>query len=500
MSLQRAPHARRIPTLAEGTVQNLLGQVLPAIAALIAIPIVQKRLGDPQLGILVLTWTVVGYLGIFDLGFRRTLAWVVASDRNAETDRAPRLVWTTVWLLAGLGAVGGAALVLAGPWLVPQITSTGFSTTQGAWLALVVMAVSLPCVAIASGLRGVVEGHQQFGLLNLVRTPTAVAGYLGPVITCLFSPSVVPAMVVVAATRIAGAAGLAAIAFRLDPRLRLVRGWTHAAGRDLATTGGWITIANVTGSLMLYLDRFVVGALAPLAAVAYYSTPQEFITKLLIVSAAVTTASFPAMTAHAASGATRELGRVYERTTMATLVMLGLPVLVVSMLAPDWLTFWVGRTFAIESAGVVWWIALGTLIAGISASPLSLLQAAGKSRLTAVIQLALLPVYLALAIALTMAFGINGAAAAWTARLVVECIVLSVAAERVVPGAVRQLPLLLGIALCAVAPLLSGHLDRPGRWLATAGVTAIALVAANRTLKFDLRQALTAWRSRDTGS
>jgi O-antigen/teichoic acid export membrane protein len=487
MTAESAPPGPGAPSLRQGTAHNLTGQILPAIAALIAIPIIQHRLGDAQLGVLLLAWSIVGYLGIFDLGFRRALTHVVATDHATGSNRAPRLVWTTCWLLIGLGIVCAVLLIAAGSWLVPQITASGLTRFIGAWAAVIAVAVSLPFVAVSSGLRGAIEGHQRFDLLNAVRTPTAVVSYLGPMIAALMSPSVAPAIVVLAATRVAGTFGLAVVATRIQPALKHVTGWTLSATRDLAVASGWMTVANVAGSAMLYLDRFVVGALAPLAAVAYYTTPQEMIGKLLIISAATSSAAFPAMSRLWASRS-EGLERVYERTHTATLLALFVPALALGVLAPDWMSIWIGPSFASHAVTVVWWVSVGTFLAGMAATPLALLQATDRSGLTAAFQLVLLPIFAAMAWMLTLRYGIEGAAAAWTIRMALENVLLLWAARRVLPHAVHPGPLVLATALLSTMPFLAGeYAGTAARILIVGAMAALTAVVADRWLGFEVR-------------
>jgi O-antigen/teichoic acid export membrane protein len=57
--------------------------------------------------------------------------------------------------------------------------------------------------------------------------------------------------------------------------------------------------------MMVYADRFLIGSILPLAAVAYYATPYEVATKLLIVPSALVGVMFPAFSAAMAADRTR---------------------------------------------------------------------------------------------------------------------------------------------------------------------------------------------------
>ena len=63
--------------------------------------------------------------------------------------------------------------------------------------------------------------------------------------------------------------------------------------RLLLHFGGWTTVTNVIGPLMVFWDRFVIGALLGAAAVAIYVVPFNLVWQILILPAALTSALFP---------------------------------------------------------------------------------------------------------------------------------------------------------------------------------------------------------------
>ncbi|WP_419776316.1 oligosaccharide flippase family protein, partial [Lactobacillus helveticus] len=67
-------------------------------------------------------------------------------------------------------------------------------------------------------------------------------------------------------------------------RCRIVFIWTSI--KPLLRMGSWMTVSNIVGPVMVYSDRFLIGALVSMTAVSYYVTPYEVVTKLLIVPGA----------------------------------------------------------------------------------------------------------------------------------------------------------------------------------------------------------------------
>ena len=56
---------------------------------------------------LSLAWAVVGYFGLFDFGLSRALTKLVAQKMGEkDTGEIPGLIWASLVLLCGLGAIG----------------------------------------------------------------------------------------------------------------------------------------------------------------------------------------------------------------------------------------------------------------------------------------------------------------------------------------------------------------------------------------------------------
>src|ERR1019366_9056928 len=90
------------------------------------------------------------------------------------------------------------------------------------------------------------------------------------------------------------------LCLRVVPELRRSIAWERAVMGPLLSFGGWMTVSNVVGPLMLYMERFAIGVLLSATAVAYYATPFEVVTKLLIISTAISAVMFPAFSLSAA--------------------------------------------------------------------------------------------------------------------------------------------------------------------------------------------------------
>src|SRR5262249_30536138 len=104
-------------------------------------------------------------------------------------------------------------------------------------------------------------------------------------------------------------------------------------------------------------------------------------------------------------------------------------VLVLSAFPAELLRAWVGPEFASHGAVVLRWLALGVTINALAHVPFTLLQAVGRSHVTARLHLVETPLYAFGAWWAIRAGGVEGAAIAWTARIALDAAALFVLAR-----------------------------------------------------------------------
>lgn len=189
--------------LARNAAGNLISQCLPMAIALVSMPWMIRGLGTERFGVMTLSWMVLGYFSLFDLGLGRALTKMVAEKLGRREDaEVPGLVWTAMGLMTALGLVGSAFVAAITPWLVIdalKITGPLRSESLGAFY---LMAAALPFLIGTSGLRGVMEAHQRFGAINVARTVTSLAILVGPLAVLPFTTNLVAAVGVVFAARV----------------------------------------------------------------------------------------------------------------------------------------------------------------------------------------------------------------------------------------------------------------------------------------------------------
>jgi O-antigen/teichoic acid export membrane protein len=449
--------------LARNTLWNLLGFGVPLAVGGLCIPILIRGLGKERFGVLTLAWALIGYASLFDLGLGRALTQMVAKKLGAgEEKEIPSLAWTSLLLMTLLGFAGTACILLISPWLVERGLNVPAALQRETLQSFELLGLSIPFVITTAGLRGLLEAHQRFGLVSAVRIPLGVVTFAGPLLVLPFSKSVVPVVGTLVIGRIAVWALHLLVCLRFLPELRRSITWERAAVGPLLRYGGWMTVTNVIGPLMVTLDRFVIGALVTMTAVAYYATPYEVVTKVLLLPAALTGVMFPAFSAGFAQD-NKRTALLFGRSVKSLFLILFPIMLCTVALAQDGLKLWLGAEFAQHSFRVLQYLAVGVFVNGLAQVPFAFLQGAGRPELTATLHLIELPLYMGLLWWLIRTDGIEGAAIAWSARVAFDAFFLFVLARRFLPGksSIRLRTMLLpavALVILALAALLQGPL------------------------------------------
>lgn len=425
---------------------NVGGQLVSLGVGLLALPMLLHQLGTARLGVFTLALGLIGFSGLFDLGLGRALTQTVsgALGQGRSSTQVAAVVWKVIALLAWFGVFWLLALWLAAPLIVEKVFSLTGTLAGETLFGVRMLALSTPFVLTAVGAMGALEGLQQFRLLSLWRMPMSVLQFGLPVSVAFVVPDVGWVIAALAATRVVWMVLWLSQLQRLLPRALGVA----ASREDLRHAlhfGGWLSVSNLIGPLMAYADRFYLASVFPPATVAYYTVPFDTSFRATSLPQTAMNALLPAF-AHAQSRPGESL-RLFA-PAVRIIAMLTFPaVLVCAMLAQPILTVWLDANFALPAAGVLKLLLLGIFFNSLAHVPYALLQAHGRADLTAKLHLLELPLFAFMLVICVQAWGIVGAALAWTFRVGVDAGLLyaSVWRLRLVPR---------DILVCAIAGLL----------------------------------------------
>jgi O-antigen/teichoic acid export membrane protein len=430
-----------------------MGGILPLVPAIIATPYLLRGLGIERFGFLALAWALVGYLTLFDFGVGRSLTRTISEclDSGRE-DEIPAIAGNGLAVAGLFGTAAAVVLAAITPWLAPTVLKVPPALEAEAVRGLLLLALVVPLLIGTTAFQGVLIAYQRFGTINAIQIPTGFLITLGPLFAVQFTHDVSVMIAIIAFVRLVAAVAQGFVCLKILPSLVRSIGLDARTLRPLLIFGGWITVSNVIGPLMTYLDRFMVAAIASLAAVAYYTVPYDLVIKLTLVAGAINAVLFPAFSAAVLHNTARAVS-LFSHSMNYLIIALIPPVLVVATLARPGLTLWLGEEFSLNAAAILQWLVVGVFINCIAQMSFALIQATGRADITAKLHLIELPLYLAAAWWLIGAYGALGAAIAWTLRVTADTATLLVLTGIVVPTARPALirTAIIGAIVSAVA-------------------------------------------------
>lgn len=417
MSHERLRALTNDALLQRNVVINLAALTLPAICALVSIPLLGQGLAPAQFGLLTFGWAAAGLSAIIDFGLGRALTRMVsvrlARGRDAEVSE---LVWTATWIQWGLTVPIGIAGWFVSPFMVGHLMKVPAAFQVEAVGVLQMLFIALPFMAHGTTLRGVLEAGQQFPISARLRVPVGVITYAGPLIALPFGGDARIAVGAIITGRllywIAHFFVIGSVVHGLaTPRLP-----KRGAAYELASVGRWIFVSNFIGPLLSNADRLFVASAFPIAASGWYGTSAELSTKQFLFTGALHPVLFPALAASYEPDPDRAVAIIWKGAWV-TLLVIFISTFVLATFAHPLLRLWMRDAYSPVAAQVLPWLAIGVFVNCVAQVPFAMLQGAVDPRGPALLFIIEVPLYAAMLVVFGHLWGVSGVAFAWLGRM-----------------------------------------------------------------------------------
>lgn len=400
------------------------GNFLPLLAGIYAIPLMVDKFGNELFGFLTILWMFIGYFTLFDLGIGRALTQSIAQANAAGArDEVIKLYSAGMAVVILAGGAAGFLVLLCSGYLSRSVFNIDTALVDTADAALKITGLAVAFTVWATGLRGVLEGFEKFKLVSIGRIPLGIWMFIGPLIFFHIFGDFFYAVASLVFAR-----ALLFIYYWLGVR-KLVSfsfdGVSKSNIYRLLGFGGWMTLSNTISPIMVYFDRFIIGSMISMSVVSFYTVPYEMATKLLLVPASIGAVMFPRISALIHDRNTDEIIKLQRYSYLANFILV-IPVIIgVYFFGEFVLSIWVGQEYAEKSYMIFLIILFGVLVNSMGSVPYNILQAAGKSKVTALLHLAEVPFYLLLIVfVIKNDFGLEGVAVVWAIRCFMDWVLL----------------------------------------------------------------------------
>lgn len=254
------------------------------------------------------------------------------------------------------------------------------------------------------------------------------------------------------------------------------RGLAPAAGTVLAV-GLPFALVSLLAGLLTDAEKLAIALARSVEDFAYYAVPFNAVTKFAVLPGAVVRVLMPRVATLGARGERTEALLLTERADRILIFGMVAVIAPFVVLAPELLRVWVGETFELRSTLAARIVLVGIAVNAAAIPAHGVVLARGRPVHLTLLYAGEVVLHLASVYVLVTAFGLPGAAAAWTLRVLLDTLAQRFLAERTlglsfgdgleVWGAIVLLTLLAGLA---------SFVSLPVRLVAGAAVCLVCLV------------------------
>lgn len=436
----------------KGSVWTLAGQVTPLIVSLIATPFTIRLLGSEAYGVLLLIGLIPTYFVFADFGMSVTstrFASAAFGDRDRE--REARAIRTAGLVAFISSSVVGIPIFIFSDKII-QAFSVPAEYASEAGNALKLASISFVFGILASVFNSPMLARLRMDLNQFtVAVPKILLAGVTPIILYM-GGGVFEAVTWALVVSTGGMTVTLCISGRLLKEL-----FKPGIDKDLLSPmlkfGGSAMVAAAAGVMLTNLEKLVLTSIVSVKALAYYSVAFLFANTATFFSQAMLQSLIPAFSQLDRPERRAILNDLYGRTIRLTLIWAVPTVAFLFIVSRPFFTIWAGQEFGDESTVPLYLLLCGLVFSLVSFVPVALIYGSGKNEFLAKLYWLELPVYGVLLALLVNWFGIKGAAAAWSIRIMIDSLIVIHFARASTGVEFRFSPLIRGLAVSTICLL-----------------------------------------------
>jgi O-antigen/teichoic acid export membrane protein len=327
--------------------------VVTTVVSFFLAPVIVRLLGTEAYGLWALIGSLIGYLGLIDLGVRGAVTKFVATSHAAGNHEEAGRITSAGLLFFGFAAIvtvlvgSGAALYVDRLFDVPP------ELAGPARLAVFLTSMAVAVSIVGGVFGGVIAALHRFDYLNGVEIAVTLVRAFATVVA-LESGGGLVALAVIALMAAAARTWIYLRNLRsLYPGLNVRRAGAWERVPQVIGFGAVSTLLHVSSALINYSDSIVIGVFLPLQAVTFFSIASTLVIQARGVVAGISQILAPLAGTLEGRGEVAQVGTMMLASArLATLAILPIAVAFV-FLGETFIGLWMGAEFAAPAGGVL---------------------------------------------------------------------------------------------------------------------------------------------------
>lgn len=416
------------------SVSNVSLYVLKLAVAFFLTPVFVHALGDYDYGINEIVLSFIGYMGLLEIGLQPAVTYFVARyNASGDKESLLRVFNNAFFFSVIIGCLMGLIILVWALTGANGLVQEHVDKTRYIYFLLIIacqVLVSFPGHVILC----VHQGHQRYGLTNLVAANNTI---IGSIIVYIFLKHGYGLLFLTVANTIGMASKFLFLLLLLKKKsfggYRFQLGYINVTSlRELFVFGGKSFLLGVASSFSKRASPILIGGLISPAAVVFYTIPNNLIGYLANLVSAATLSFMPYFSNLFALGDIAKVRSVFLSSSRCVAGISGCGFLSVVFLGPEFLRLWVGPEYALKGTSILFIAALTAFLRNLNPFHGRILTGMNLQGALAKIRAFEAVAYLILSIPLIQFDGIEGVALSiLAASLIAEPIVLRLVCHQI---------------------------------------------------------------------
>jgi len=376
--------------------------------------------------------------GIFDFGIGRAITKNIAEAIGAGTvSELASQVKTSLLVLLGFGIVGSIVMAVGIEFWIRTSLKVPSALLPEARYSLLVLCLIVPWIVVGGGMWGILSAFQESKAAMIISMPLTILYYVGPLFVYRLSNSLVAVTALMVILRLASTIFFWQKCQQSLPELAHAK--IHFPSlKPVFALSGWMTISNVLWPVLAYIDRFTIASLVSTAAVGYYSTAGDLVTRLNLIPTAITGSIFPAIAACKTQDPERACQLIRRGIISITTVLFPISCVFLVFGTPL-LGLWLGKEVSSHIANLLPWFALGLILMASDTLIIGVIDSLGYPKINSQFSMVEIFLYVPFMALCAKFAGVQGAAIAWAIRAFFDLAVRLVMLSGILPSIRRHL-------------------------------------------------------------
>lgn len=349
--------------LALNTASNLGTLFLKLTITFMMTPLMIRNLGHYDYGVWEMIGSIVGYMGMLDLGIRPAISRFAARYIALDDESSLRTLYATSWFfLLVVGVLIAFILTMWGLFFPQLLAESASNTTRYTWLLLILAAqllITFPSFAAESYM----ESYQEYYLKNNITIINSIIGSVW--IYFAITPS--NALVLLGAVNALGVCSkyLFLVWFMQyrRPFLKLKSAYFSLTQlKELLRFSVKTLVQGVSTRMENATDSLVIGSMISPAAVLLFSIPANLLNHIRGISITVTHVFMPYLSGLSAAKNDEKIRMVYISSSKLIISVSMLLSIGAISLGESFLRLWVGDDIANSAKNLLLMITLFTVL------------------------------------------------------------------------------------------------------------------------------------------